>query len=107
MSEKMRVAARQALEAMETTQHSVADQAPHRDVMAHNAAIAALRAALAEPEPELLDEVEVMGLTCECVDDGNFNMSCALDFARAIERKSRGWPAWVSVAKAAEDAPDR
>jgi hypothetical protein len=34
-----------------------------------------------------LDEVEVTGMTCECVDDGTFNMSCAHDFARAIEAK--------------------
>jgi len=34
----------------------------------------------------LADE-EVMGLTCECVDDGTFNMDCAYDFARAIEAK--------------------
>jgi len=36
-----------------------------------------------------LDEVEVTGMTCECVDDGTFNMSCAHDFARAIEAKLR------------------
>lgn len=34
-----------------------------------------------------LEEEEVMGLTCECVDDGTFNMDCAYDFARAIEVK--------------------
>ena len=34
-----------------------------------------------------LTEVEIVGLTCECVDDGTFNMDCALDFARAIEAK--------------------
>jgi hypothetical protein len=33
-----------------------------------------------------LDEVEITGMTCECVDDGTFNMSCAHDFARAIEK---------------------
>jgi hypothetical protein len=33
-----------------------------------------------------LDEVEITGITCECVDDGTFNMSCAHDFARAIEK---------------------
>jgi hypothetical protein len=33
-----------------------------------------------------LADVEVAGLTCECVDDGTFNMSCAHDFARAIEK---------------------
>jgi len=32
-----------------------------------------------------LTDDEVMGLTCECVDDGTFNMDCAYDFARAIE----------------------
>ena len=32
-----------------------------------------------------LTDEEVMGLTCECVDDGTFNMDCAYDFARAIE----------------------
>jgi hypothetical protein len=34
-----------------------------------------------------LDQVEIMGMTCECVDDGTFNMDCAYDFARAIEAK--------------------
>ena len=32
-----------------------------------------------------LDEVEVIGCTCECIDEGEFNMDCAIDFARAIE----------------------
>jgi hypothetical protein len=36
-----------------------------------------------------LDEVEVIGMTCECVDDGTFNMDCAHDFARAIEESLR------------------
>lgn len=31
-----------------------------------------------------LDEVEIIGATCECVDDGTFDMRCALDFARSI-----------------------
>jgi hypothetical protein len=34
-----------------------------------------------------LDEVEIIGLTCECIDEGKFNMDCAIDFARAIEAK--------------------
>jgi len=34
-----------------------------------------------------LTDDEVMGLTCECVDDGTFNRDCAHDFARAIEVK--------------------
>jgi hypothetical protein len=34
-----------------------------------------------------LDEVEVIGCTCECIDEGEFNMDCAIDFARAIEDK--------------------
>jgi hypothetical protein len=36
-----------------------------------------------------LDEVEIVRCTCECVDDGTFNMDCALDFARAIEDRVR------------------
>ena len=36
-----------------------------------------------------LDDVEIVGTTCECVDDGTFNMDCAMDFARAIEAKLR------------------
>jgi len=32
-----------------------------------------------------LDETEIIGATCECVDDGSFTMECAIDFARAIE----------------------
>ena len=38
------------------------------------------------PWDGLMDE-EIKGMTCECVDDGTFNMSCAIDFARAIESK--------------------
>ena len=37
-----------------------------------------------------LDEVEIVGCTCECIDVGEFNMSCAIDFARAIEAKLKG-----------------
>lgn len=33
-----------------------------------------------------LTEVEIVGKTCECVDDGTFNLACAVDLARAIER---------------------
>ncbi|CAB4121895.1 hypothetical protein UFOVP20_22 [uncultured Caudovirales phage] len=36
-----------------------------------------------------LDEVEIIGCTCECIDDGIFNMKCAIDFAREIEVKLR------------------
>jgi hypothetical protein len=36
-----------------------------------------------------LTEEEIVGATCECVDDGTFNMDCAIDFARAIESKLR------------------
>jgi hypothetical protein len=34
-----------------------------------------------------LDETELIGMTCECVDDGTFDMKCAIDFANAIEAK--------------------
>ena len=34
-----------------------------------------------------LTDEEMVSLTCECVDDGTFNMNCAHDFARAIEAK--------------------
>jgi hypothetical protein len=34
-----------------------------------------------------LDETEIISATCECIDAGEFNMSCAIDFARAIETK--------------------
>ena len=34
-----------------------------------------------------LHEFELTGMTCECVDDGTFNMKCAIDFGRAIEAK--------------------
>ena len=40
-------------------------------------------------EWEGLDDGEVVGLTCECVDDGTFNMDCAFEFARSIETKLR------------------
>jgi hypothetical protein len=36
-----------------------------------------------------LDEVEIIGCTCECIDDGTFDMKCAIDFARAIEAQLR------------------
>jgi len=32
-----------------------------------------------------LTDEEIVGLTCECIADGSFNMDCARDFARAIE----------------------
>jgi hypothetical protein len=32
-----------------------------------------------------LTDVEIVGATCECVDDGTFNMFCAYDFAKTIE----------------------
>jgi hypothetical protein len=32
-----------------------------------------------------LTDEEIVGMTCECVDDGTFDMNCARDFARAIE----------------------
>jgi hypothetical protein len=34
-----------------------------------------------------LDEAEIIDLTCECIDKGEFNMDCAIDFAKAIEAK--------------------
>ena len=34
-----------------------------------------------------LEDEEIVSLTCECVDDGTFNMNCAHDFARAIEAR--------------------
>ena len=34
-----------------------------------------------------LTDDEIVGMTCECIDDGTFNMNCARDFARAIETK--------------------
>jgi hypothetical protein len=30
---------------------------------------------------------EIIGLTCECIDDGTFNMDCAFDFAKRIEEE--------------------
>ena len=44
----LKAAAQQALEALETNRYAVANQAPHLDVMEYNAAITALRAALAQ-----------------------------------------------------------
>ena len=34
-----------------------------------------------------LEDEEIVSLTCECVDDGTFNMNCAHDFARALEAR--------------------
>ena len=42
---------------------------------------------LGKREWQGLTEVEIVGMTCECVDDGTFNMDCAIDFARAIEAR--------------------
>ena len=54
----LRKAAQQALEALETNRYAVANQAPHLDVMEYNAAITALRAALAQPSisQQVVDE---------------------------------------------------
>jgi len=85
----LRKAAEMALEALENS----TDFVPVKTGLERetNNAIQALRQALAQPKREWdgLDEVEVTGMTCECVDDGTFNMSCAHDFARAIEAKLR------------------
>ena len=32
-----------------------------------------------------LTEDEIIGHTCECVDDGTFNMDCAIDFANSMQ----------------------
>jgi len=32
-----------------------------------------------------LTDEEIVGMTCECVDNGTFDMNCARDFVRAIE----------------------
>lgn len=32
-----------------------------------------------------LTEDEIIGHTCECVDDGTFNMNCAIDFANSLQ----------------------
>lgn len=55
--------------------------------IAHGLAIEELRQALAQPEREWvgLEEEEIVGMTCNCVDDGTFNMDCARDYARWIE----------------------
>ncbi len=83
----LRKAAEQALEVLETTWGDGSEGA----LKEWKEAIKALHHALAESKREWvgLDEVEVTGMTCECVDDGTFNMSCAHDFARAIEAKLR------------------
>lgn len=39
-----------------------------------------------------LDDVEIVGMTCDCIDPGNdegFTMECAIIFARNIEEKIR------------------
>lgn len=41
--------------------------------------------ALSQRKWQDLDEDEVIGHTCECVDDGTFNLKCAINFARSIE----------------------
>jgi hypothetical protein len=45
--------------------------------------------ALAQPQRTWvgLTEDEIIGCTCECIDQGKFNMDCAIDFAKAIEAK--------------------
>ena len=37
-----------------------------------------------------LDDVEIVGCTCECVDNGTFNMDCPREFAKAIEANLKG-----------------
>lgn len=36
-----------------------------------------------------LTDEEIVGLTCECADDGTFNTDCVVDLARAIEAALR------------------
>lgn len=42
---------------------------------------------VAQPEREWvgLTEDEIIGHTCECVDDGTFNMDCAINFANSMQ----------------------
>ena len=49
--------------------------------------VKSLRQALAQPKREWvgLTEDEIIGHTCECVDDGTFNMDCAIDFANSMQ----------------------
>jgi len=49
----------------------------------------AVEAARAQKQWVGLTDEEIVGMTCECVDDGTFDMNCARDFARAIEEKSK------------------
>jgi len=95
-------AMKQALEALE----ELADEvfAPYDNKLGD--AILALRAAIEQAEEpwvktyaggkpnytaprqwQGLTNEEIVGTTCECVDDGTFNMDCAKDFARSIEAK--------------------
>jgi len=51
MNEQQRAVVQQALEALEKNQWTVADAAPHRDVMAYNKAILDLHQLMQQPEP--------------------------------------------------------
>ena len=53
----LRTAAQQALEAMQTNAYAVANEAPHRDVMAYYEAIASLVDALTEEALQRLTDV--------------------------------------------------
>lgn len=63
------------------------EQPEPEPVIDHSAAVRIATALGWEPKREWvgLTEVEIVGLTCECVDDGTFNINCAIDFAHAIE----------------------
>ena len=61
----LRDAAIQAIEVMQKNQYAVADQAPHKDVMAYNAAIVELADALNRPQPGIVNLEDYAGFVYE------------------------------------------
>ncbi len=67
----LRIAAQQALEVMQTNAYAVANEAPHRDVMAYYEAIAGLADALEQPEQEPRSRWQWMCRVLICLGTGN------------------------------------
>jgi hypothetical protein len=77
----LREAAQQALEVMQTNAYAVANEAPHRDLMAYFEAIAALAGALTEEALQRLTDVH-QEIESMIVDEGCFERGCACHDSR-------------------------
>jgi hypothetical protein len=81
MATDLRTAAQQALAVMQTNAYAVANEAPHRDVMAYYEAIAGLAEALTEEALQRLTDVH-QEIESMIVDEGCFERGCACHDSR-------------------------